>query len=250
MVMLLLAGVTGFSVLVAARRHLLPTSTGILFLDDLFHPLDVDESRDPWEERIETDRHDFTQSPKTVGRGVGVIEMGYTYFYEDTGAEIEQSHVTPELMLRVGLTEDIELRVMWNYAWRTIDGEDEAKAVEGAEDLRWSLKLRTTEQDGSRPGQRDQDRLDGTHGWSGLDDGSRGVRAPVYLRVEDRRRLDAGRFLRTPHPGVGDFGLLPEEPASRSIPRLGAVGGPGFRTHRAQHDVRGMVWSVLSCAGR
>ena len=85
MVMLLLAGATGFSVLCC------PTTSaadeyGIMFLDDLFHPLDVDESRDPWEERIETDRHDFTQSPKTVGRGVGVIEMGYTYFYEDTGA--------------------------------------------------------------------------------------------------------------------------------------------------------------------
>ena len=113
----LVAGATGLSIAGISSVSGADES-GLMFLDDLFHPLNVDASRDPWEERIETDRHDFTQSPKTVGRGVGVIETGYTYFYEDTGEEIEQSHVTPELMLRLGLTEDIELRIHWNYAWR------------------------------------------------------------------------------------------------------------------------------------
>ena len=47
--------------------------------------------------------------------------MGYTYFYKDTETEIEKSHTTPELLCRLGVTDDIELRVRWNYAWTTID---------------------------------------------------------------------------------------------------------------------------------
>ena len=39
------------------------------------------QQRDPWEERIETDRHDFTQSAVTVGRGVVQFESGY-YIYQ------------------------------------------------------------------------------------------------------------------------------------------------------------------------
>ena len=213
MVMLLLAGATGFSVLGCPSMSVADESC-IMFLDDLFHPLDVDESRDPWEERIETDRHDFTQSPKTVGRGVGVIEMGYTYFYEDTGAEIEQSHVTPEMMLRVGLTEDIEFRVMWNYAWRTIDGEDEPTAVEGAEDLRWSFKLRTTEQAGLVPDSAIKiasTAPTGGHAWT-TDRVEFGLLYIYEWKIADGWTLAGSSGLLT--QALGDFGLLPEEPAA------------------------------------
>jgi hypothetical protein len=101
------------------------------------------EQRDPWEERIETERHDFTQSAVTVGRHVAQLESGYTYFYKDTGEEIESSHTFPEMMLRLGLSEDIEFRIRWNNAWQFIDeGPDQT----GAEDLRYSLKLQMTRQ--------------------------------------------------------------------------------------------------------
>ena len=40
------------------------------FLDDLWCLGRTSSYRNPYEERIETDRHDFTQSPTTVGRGV------------------------------------------------------------------------------------------------------------------------------------------------------------------------------------
>lgn len=96
--------------------------------------------RDGWEERIETERHDFTQSATTVGRGILQIESGYSYFYKDA-EEIESSHTGPETLLRLGVSEDIELRLRWNYAWKFI--QDEPDQI-GSEDLRYSLKFQLT----------------------------------------------------------------------------------------------------------
>ncbi len=104
----------------------------------------ADEQRDPYEERLETERHDFTQSAVTVGYRVVQVESGYSYFYKDADDEIESAHTTPELLLRVGLTEDIEFRVRWNYAW--IFPEAEPDAV-GSEDLRYALKLQMTREE-------------------------------------------------------------------------------------------------------
>lgn len=112
------------------------------FCDDFTKPVCC--QRNPWEERIETDRHDFTQSPTTVGRGVVQLEGGYSYFYKDNQEEIESSHTFPELLLRVGISEDIEVRLRWNYVWQFIDeGPDQV----GSEDLRYSIKLQMTRQD-------------------------------------------------------------------------------------------------------
>lgn len=101
------------------------------------------QQRDPWEERIETERHDFTQSAVTVGRHVLQVEGGYSYFYKDAEEEIESSHTGPEMLFRVGLSEDIEFRLRWNYVWQFI--EDEPDRI-GSEDLRYSLKLQMTRQ--------------------------------------------------------------------------------------------------------
>ena len=120
----------------------------IKFLDDLAHPFRPLSHRDPYAERIETERHDFTQSTTTVGRGVFQLESGYTYFYKHEGEDREASHTTPELTLRLGLSEDIEFRLRWNYAWRFIENHD---SLRGSEDMRWSLKLRITDQEGWLP---------------------------------------------------------------------------------------------------
>lgn len=117
----------------------------LLFLRDLGNR--NAHSRANVDERIETDRHDFTQSTKTVGRGVSQLEFGYTYFYRDQNEEIEQSHTGPEMLLRVGLTEHIEFRLRFNYAWQFGEGESR----EGSEDLRWAFKLETTEAEGYLP---------------------------------------------------------------------------------------------------
>lgn len=111
------------------------------FCDDFSKP--CGQQRNPWEERIETERHDFTQSAVTVGQGVVQIESGYSYFYKDTGQEIESSHTFPETLVRLGLSEDIEFRLRGNYAWQFID---EATDQHGSEDLRYSLKFQITRQ--------------------------------------------------------------------------------------------------------
>lgn len=97
-------------------------------------------------EPIETDRHDFTQSSRTIGRGVSQLEYGYLYFYKDKDEEIDQTHVTPELMLRYGITDDVEFQIRWNYAWRFPDGED-TDDLDSAEDMRMGLKIDLWEQE-------------------------------------------------------------------------------------------------------
>jgi hypothetical protein len=113
----------------------------IKFLDDLFCGLRLSSQRDPYEERIETERHDFTQSTKTVGRGVIQLEGGYSYFYKDSEEEIEQLHTSPEMLLRFGLSDDIEFRARFNYEWLLID---KAEDQNGSQDLIWSFKLGMT----------------------------------------------------------------------------------------------------------
>ena len=114
-------------------------------------PTDVDGlvrgERPDQEEKIETDRHNFTESSKTVGKRTAQLEFGYTYFLADSVDESESTHTTPELALRYGITDAIELKIRWNYAWRTVnptDGEDES--FSSAEDLRLTLKLALWEQ--------------------------------------------------------------------------------------------------------
>ena len=81
------------------------------------------QQRDPYEERIETERHDFTQSAVTVGRHVFQIESGYSFFYRDNVDETEYSHTAPEMLVRISLREDIEFRARWNHVWQTIEDE-------------------------------------------------------------------------------------------------------------------------------
>lgn len=109
------------------------------FVDDFETPWQ--EQREPYEERIETERHDFTQSAVTVGRGVFQAESGYTFFYRHTQGETESSHTFPEMLLRFGLTEDIEFRLRWNHVWQFVD---ESADQTGSEDLRYSFKFQIT----------------------------------------------------------------------------------------------------------
>lgn len=118
------------------------------FIDDLRCFPYGTSTRDPYEERIETERHDFTQSTKTVGRRVLQVEAGYSYFYKDENDEIENTHTTPEGLIRYGLSDDIEFRMRWSYDWRFVDAADNR---DSAQDMVLSLKLAVTEECGWVP---------------------------------------------------------------------------------------------------
>ena len=97
-------------------------------------------------ERIETERHDFTQSTTVVGRGVVQVESGYSFFQLSDEEEVEDSHTTPELMIRFGLTDKLEFRIRYNEVWQF--GEED---FSGSEDLQLNFKIRTTDQLNWRP---------------------------------------------------------------------------------------------------
>lgn len=107
------------------------------FLESLFSGESL-EPRDA-DGRMETERHDFTQSTTTVGRHVVQFESGYTFFYR--AEEDETSHAAPELFMRYGLMENLEIRIRYNKAWQF--GEEDRI---GSEDLGLSFKFRTTDQ--------------------------------------------------------------------------------------------------------
>jgi hypothetical protein len=181
------------------------------FLDDLAHPCCPKSSRDPYQERIETERHDFTQSTITVGRGVFQLESGYTYFYKSEGEETESSHTTPELILRLGLTEDIEFRLRWNYAWRFIEDHE---SLRGSEDLRWSLKFRLTDQEGWIPESAVVTRFSvptGGKAWS-VDRLASGLDTIYGWEIAEGWEIYGSTGY--DFNALGDFGFLPEEPSS------------------------------------
>lgn len=193
-----------------------PSESDVTFLDAVFRPSQSDTFRDPWEERMETDRHDFTPSTKTVGRGVAQLEGGYTYFYKDQNDEIEQSHTAPELLLRVGLTPDVEFRVRWNYVWQEIAGPNAGEKVhfDGAEDLQWGFKLALTEQAGLMPESAlilESTVPTGGSAWST----ERVEFGLVYIygwQLAERWNVTGSSGLLT--QGLDDFGLLPDEPSA------------------------------------
>ncbi len=182
----------------------------IKFIDDLFR-WGQPSRRDPWEERMETERHDFTQSATTVGRGVSQVEMGYTYFYHDQDEEVEQSHTTPEFMVRVGLTDDIEFRLRWTYAWGFVDEGDD---VDSAEDLRYSLKLGVTDQDYWVPESAVELRFTAPSGGSAFS--TERVEWGIDY-IYDWKLTESCRFYGSTgvmSNALGDFGLVPEEPSA------------------------------------
>ena len=184
---------------------------GIKFLDDLTYGFRPPGERNPYEERIETERHDFTQSTVTLGRGVIQVESGYTYLYKDRAEEIEQSHTFPEMLWRFGLSEDIEFRFRWTYGWRFID---EAEDLYGGQDLIWSFKLGMTDQYGWIPESALEIRSSvptGARVWS-LDRVEAGFDYIYAWELSEGVELYGSTgFL---PGGLGEFSLIPEEPAS------------------------------------
>ncbi|HTU26205.1 MAG TPA: transporter [Pirellulales bacterium] len=111
----------------------------------------IDDPEDLDADEIETDRPDFTQNRKTVGRGVVQLESGMTYLHGRKNAYNDYSF--PETLLRVGVVADwLELRLSQNFGsdrTNEIDGRSVGKT--GANDLVVGAKLAFTAQQGVLP---------------------------------------------------------------------------------------------------
>lgn len=111
----------------------------------------------PDDEPIVTDRPDFTESTDAVPTGRYQLEAGYTFTYDRDGTDRTRDHTTPELLLRVGLAEDFEIRIGWDgYSWtesqfeeRTDRGGRRTRETwnQGANDLSLGFKKKFIEQD-------------------------------------------------------------------------------------------------------
>lgn len=105
---------------------------------------------------IETDRDSFTPASTVVGRNRLVVESAYT-FLDNRG--IKETHSFPELLLRYGITDRIELRLGWNYevggTGNSVTGVDAAdddpersrNSLIREHALAYGAKVRLTQQD-------------------------------------------------------------------------------------------------------
>ncbi|HTM53921.1 MAG TPA: transporter, partial [Pirellulales bacterium] len=108
------------------------------------------------ERELETDRDAFTPATSTVGQRVAVLESSYSFINNRTVAE---THSFPELLVRYGISERIELRVGWNFeVGGTGDvvsgnegGEDSAGGIERESQMLYGFKVAVSDQRGWMP---------------------------------------------------------------------------------------------------
>jgi hypothetical protein len=134
----------------ADRWPQVPTSPIVLDPDTLF-VRGQDEEESVYDEPLETDRPDFTEASSVVGRGVLQIETGYTYFHDDEAGIEERVHSLPESLFRYGISDNIELRLVWNYLWTTTVTGGVSEHDDGAEDLVLGAKFALTTESGWIP---------------------------------------------------------------------------------------------------
>ena len=131
------------------------THTAPLSLD--LAPVEQDAMSQP----LVTDRPDFTESTLTVPAGHAQLESGYTFTYDRNSDVRTSDHAFPEILLRVGLVEDVELRIEWagwsygeslyserNDAGRTVNVSDRTL---GVNDMGVGFKFHLLDQDGWQP---------------------------------------------------------------------------------------------------
>ncbi|MBI5759056.1 MAG: transporter [Planctomycetales bacterium] len=101
---------------------------------------------------IETDRDSFTPSTRTVEVGRRIVESSYSFI---DNRDVPETHSLPELLLRYGLSDWIELRLGGNYEvggeGADVSGGAGAEHLEGSGLVReiqllYGLKLRLSEQ--------------------------------------------------------------------------------------------------------
>ncbi|MFQ5491236.1 MAG: transporter [Phycisphaerae bacterium] len=116
---------------------------------------------EPIDEPLVTDRPDFTESTQAVPFGRFQLEAGYTLTYDRQDDDRLRNHTFPEVLLRVGISPDVELRFGWsgysltqlNFQERTDAGRSVGREQweTGANDVDLGLKIKLCDQQDARP---------------------------------------------------------------------------------------------------
>ncbi len=118
----------------------------------------IDHDEEESEEReLETDRDAFTPATSTVGKSLTVVESSYSFI---DNRNVAATNSFPELLVRYGFSERIELRMGWNYevggAGDVVSGNEGAEGLGGGRIEResqvlYGAKVSLTEQQGWIP---------------------------------------------------------------------------------------------------
>lgn len=105
---------------------------------------------------ISTDRPDFTDATFSAGKGVTIIETGYTFRKAfDHALNTEQSRRSiPEALIRYGLTNEFEIRFKWNgYIMSDLHNLNTGARTQlfGGDDLYTAIKYEIWQQNGALP---------------------------------------------------------------------------------------------------
>ena len=95
---------------------------------------------------ISTDRPDSSIGSGTVSPGKVRIEFGYQYTWDDEGVD---SHKRPLAFVRIGIVEDLELRLEWSgYSFGDVEDDD---SFSNAGNLGIGFKVKLWDQSGIVP---------------------------------------------------------------------------------------------------
>jgi hypothetical protein len=114
---------------------------------------DVPEEWD-FQNLINTDRPDFTDATFSVGQGVALLETGYTFRKSRSGPISLSRQQMPESLLRVGVSDELELRVKWVGLITTNvtdHSSDLSQMTTGGDDVQLGFKYEIIQQEGWRP---------------------------------------------------------------------------------------------------
>lgn len=107
------------------------------------------------EGEIETDRDSFTPAVTTVGFRRTQLESSYSFI---DNRRVPDANSFPEMVLRRGVSDRLELRLGWNYlvggptsAVSNVDFGDEDFIVERSSEIMYGIKYLTTRQSGWLP---------------------------------------------------------------------------------------------------